>query len=488
MSAPGFDLVVRGGTIVTPDRQEVADIGLRDGRVAQIGGVMSGPDELDARGLLVIPGGIDAHVHLVCAALAAKLAALGEPKTWVDDFWTGSLAAIAGGITTVGNMTFALPGESMTAAIARDMAGAAAEAAVDWFLHPVLTPLGDHTVQEIAELAAGGHTSLKVFLADPQFAPGTPGLADAIAAAARAGSLTLMHCEDAGMLDRAGRDLIDSGRGAVRHFPESRPVSAEVAAVDDAIEMARQTAAPVYVVHLSSAAALDRCRQARAGGQPVYVETRPLYLHLTSECFGEPDAGKYVGAPPLRDPADREALWQGLATGDIDTVCSDHAPWTLADKLDPALDVVTARQGVADLETLMPMLFSEGVTTGRISLDRFVELTSANASRLFGLYPRKGVIAVGSDADLTLWDPLERRVINGARMHSRAEYSVYDGATVQGWPRFVIRRGQVVLADGVSKAQPGQARFALRDSAPMSPGTNWPELHGSFRGPGLWRV
>jgi dihydropyrimidinase len=463
MNARQFDLVVRGGTIVSPGRREIADVGVQDGRIAQLGGAMTGLSELDAHGLLVIPGGIDAHVHLVCAAMAAELAALGEHPIWVDDFWSGSLAAIAGGITTVGNMTFALPGESMTAAIARDMAGAAAEAAVDWFLHPVLTPLGHHTAGEIAELAADGHTSIKVFLSDPEFAAGTPGLADAVAAAGRAGSLTLVHCEDAGMLHRAGQDLIDSGHGAVRHFPEARPVSAEVEAVDDAIDITRETGAPVYVVHLSSAAALERCRQARAAGLPVYVETRPLYLHLTRERFDEPDAAKYVGAPPLREPADREALWRGLAAGEVDTVCSDHAPWTLAAKLDPALDVVTARQGVADLETLMPMLFSEGVAAGRISLDRFVELTSANAARLFGLYPGKGAIAVGSDADLALWDPRQRKVIDGAQMQSRAGYSVYDGWTVQGWPRFVIRRGQLVLADGTSMAEPGQGRWARRD-------------------------
>ena len=220
-------------------------------------------------------------------------------------------------------------------------------------------------------------------------------------------------------------------------------------------------------MHLSSAAALDRARQARAKGLPVYVETRPLYLHLTRERFQQPDAGKYVGAPPLRTQADRDALWRGLAAGDIDTVCSDHAPWTLADKLDPDLDVVTARQGVADLETLMPMLFSEGVVSGRITLDRFVELTSANAARLFGLHPRKGTIAVGSDADLALWDPDKRITIDGSRMRSRAGYSVYDGWTVQGWPRFVTRRGQVVLADGDNLAEPGQGQWLSRGSSPQ---------------------
>jgi dihydropyrimidinase len=458
--ASPFDLVIRNGTVVASGHREIADVGVRDGRIAGIGGALSGLGEIDAGGLLVLPGGIDAHVHLVYAALAGEL---GQRElVWVDDFWTGSLAAIAGGITTVGNMTFALPGETMTEAIAREMAGASAEAAVDWFLHPVLTGLGDGTAAEIAGLAAGGHTSVKVFLSDPGHAAGTPGLAGAVAAAGRAGSLTLVHCEDAGILQRSGQALIGAGRGAIRHFPEARPVRAEVEAVDQAVELARGTGAPVYVVHLSSAAALDRCRQARAAGQAVYVETRPLYLHLTRERFDEPDAAKYVGAPPLRDQSDRDALWRGLAAGEVDTVCSDHAPWTLGAKLDPALDVVTARQGVADLETLMPMLFSEGVATGRISLDRFVELTSASAAHLFGLYPRKGTMAVGSDADLGLWDPQQRRVIDGSRMHSRAGYSVYDGWSVQGWPRFVLRRGQLVLADGTCVARPGQGQWLRR--------------------------
>ena len=467
MTDPHFDLVIRGGTLVTPGRQEIADVGVRDGRIEQLGGGMTADAEVAAHGLLVIPGGIDAHVHLVSAEVAA---AAGHEPAWVDDFWTGSAAAIAGGITTVGNMTFALPGESMTAAIAREMAEAGELAAVDWFLHPVLAGLGDGTAAEVAALAAGGHTSLKVFLSSPESAAGTPGLADAVAAAGRAGSLTLLHCEDAATLERTGRELIGSGRAAMRYFPDARPVSAETQAIDQAVDLARETGAPVYVVHLSSAAALDRCRRARAAGLPVYVETRPLYLHLTRERFGEPDAAKYVGAPPLRDPSDRDALWRGLAAGQVDTVCSDHAPWTLAAKLDPALDVVTARQGVADLETLMPMLFSEGVVTGRISLDRFVELTSAAAAALFGLRPRKAGITVGADADLALWDPGERRVIDGSRMASRAGYSVYDGWTVQGWPRFVIRRGQVVLADGDCTAQPGQGLWLRRDrTSPPQP-------------------
>src|SRR4029077_5478651 len=347
-----------------------------------------------------------------------------------------------------------------------DMAGARAEAAVDWFLHPVLTGLGDAELAEVAAVAADGHTSIKVFLSNPGFGPGTPGLAEVVAAAGRAGSITLMHCEDAHMLDRTGRELIVAGRGAVRYLPDARTVDAEGPAVDTAISLAADTGSAVYIVHLSSATALDRCRQARAAGPSIYVQNRPLYLHLTRSRFTEPDGAKYVGAPPLREQADRDALWRGLAAGEVDTLGSDHAPWTLDDKLDPALDVVTARQGVAALETLMPMLFSEGVVTGRITLDQFVALTSARAARLFGLHPRKGTIAVGSDAALTLLDPGEQRVINGAAMASRAGYSVYDGWAVTGWPRFVVRRGQTVLADGQCTAQPGQGQWVHRDPAP----------------------
>ena len=462
----GLDLVIRGATVVTPGRMEAADIGIAGGKIAQIGGTMTGASEIAAGGLLALPGGVDAHTHLVHRGLRALT---GDPVR-ADDFWSGSRAAIAGGVTTIGNMTSPVRAgdgaeETPRAAITREMDGAAREAAVDWFLHPVLRRPGALPGGEIAELAARGHASIKMFLTDPDLAGDERALLTAASAAGAAGSVTLLHCEDGAMLKDAGEKLIAQGRGAVANFPDARPVAAEVAAVDQAIGIARRTGAPVYIVHLSSAAALDRCRRARAAGLPVYVETRPLYLHLTRERFAEPDAAKYVGAPPLREAADREALWAGLAAGDIDTLCSDHAPWTLQDKLDPALTAVTARQGVADLETMLPMLYSEGVAAGRLSLDRFVEVTAANAARIFGLYPRKGAVAVGSDADIALWDPGHRRTVDGAGMESLAGYSVYDGWRVQGWPRLVVRRGEIVLADGEVTARPGDGQWLRRGAA-----------------------
>ncbi|MGH3211465.1 MAG: amidohydrolase family protein [Trebonia sp.] len=462
----GFDLVIRGATVVTPGRREAADIGIAGGEIAQIGGAMTGTTEIAAGGLLAMPGGIDAHTHLVHQGLREKC----EFPVWVDDFWSGSRAALTGGITTIGNMTNPVlagdgPAETPSAAIAREMDGAASEAAVDWFLHPILHQPGALPDGEIAALAEHGHASIKMFLADPDVAADERALLAAASAAKAAGSVTLLHCEDGAMLREAAGKLIADGRGAVANFPDGRPVAAEVAAVEQAVGIARRTGAPVYIVHLSSAAALDRCRRARAAGLPVYVETRPLYLHLTRERFAEPDAAKYVGAPPLREESDRQALWAGLAAGDVDTLCSDHAPWTLQDKLDPALTAVTARQGVADLETMLPMLFSEGVAAGRLSLDRFVEVTSANAARIFGLYPRKGALAVGSDADIALWDPGHRRTIDGAGMESLSGYSVYDGWQVRGWPRLVLRRGQLVLADGEITARPGEGEWLRRGSA-----------------------
>jgi dihydropyrimidinase len=275
-----------------------------------------------------------------------------------------------------------------------------------------------------------------------------------------------VHCEDGALLWFTAKRLLAAGRGSLSNWAASRPVAAERAAVERAVAISEATEAPIYIVHLSSEAALEAARTARARGLPVFVETRPLYLYLTSSVLAKPDGGRFIGAPPLREAADVAALWAGLADGSIDTLGSDHAPWELSHKIDPSLDVTTARQGVADLETMLPMLFSEGVRTGRISLERFVALTAANPARLFGLYPRKGTIAVGSDADLLILDPQVRRTIDGRSMRSRAGYSAYDGHEVYGWPRFTVRRGEVVLADGEVLAHPGTGQWLARGPAP----------------------
>lgn len=457
------DLVIRGGTVITAAAHGAADVGVRGGKIAQLGGEMRGRTEIDAAGLYVFPGGVDIHVHL-------SQAARPEPgrELWVDDFFTGSQAAIAGGITTIGNMTFQWAGERLREALARDLEAAAHDAAVDFILHPVLTDPTTGAVDEVAGLAAQGHTSLKLFMSRDNFDAEIDGYLRAMRAAAETGLITLMHCEDGGLQRFLKARLAEDGRDGLAHYPESRPIYTESVATERAIALAQATGAPIYVVHLSSAAALARCRAARAEGLRVYVETRPLYLYLTRERFAEPDGPKYTGAPPLREAADVAAIWAGLAGGEIQSVCTDHAPWTLRQKLDPSLTVATVRNGVADLETLMPMLFSEGVRAGRISLARFVELTSTNVAKLFGLYPQKGTIAVGSDADVVIWDPEASRTVDGASMHSRAGYSVYDGRDVRGWPVYTISRGEIVLdRTGVTAAR-GRGRWLRRGpTAPL---------------------
>ena len=450
-----MDLIIRNGLVVTEGGTGVTDIGIAGGRVVQLGGALGGAEELDATGLIITPGGVDPHTHLTMPTR--------EPGSWgwCDDFESGTSAALAGGITTVGNMSFPEKG-SMRDGLALDLAEADRLAICDYFMHPILIRPTEENLASIEDLHDEGHTSVKFFLSFPSFDRHVPEFLTAMRTIARKGGIALVHCEDAPIMGCCCSVLRERGSLGPEFFPDARPVQAESVATHRAVGFAETTGCPVYVVHLSSRRALAACLDGRSRGVPVFVETRPLYLHLTLDRFSEPDGAKYAGAPPLRERADVDALWAGLRFGMIDTVASDHAPWTLADKLDPATDATNLRQGVADLETMMPMLFSAGVLTGRLSIEQFVAITSTTPAKMFGLYPRKGCIAVGSDADLAIWDPSEVRVIDGASMHSRADYSPYDGSTVTGWPRWTISRGEVVVDRGAVVAAPGRGQLVRR--------------------------
>lgn len=450
------DLVIRDGTVVNAASRFQADIGIRGERIVQIGGELTGAREIDANGLFVMPGAIDAHVHLTSDD--------PDPNAiqWADDFTSGSQAALAGGVTTVGNMTFLRPGESMLAGLEREAQLVRDQSIADVILHPVINDPRQAIVDEVDELLDAGHSDIKFFMSTPAFDANALGFLKATDAAGRHGLLTMIHCEDYPIIRWSIDRLLEEGRGALANYPASRPIASEVVATQRAVALCEMTGAPVYIVHLSSAAALDVCRDAQARGLPVYVETRPLYLHLTSERFLDEDGAKYVGQPPLREESDRLALWDGLRSGSIHTICTDHAPWTLAHKLDPALHVGNLRPGVENLQTMLPMLFSEGVRSGRISLEQLVALTSTNVAKLFGLYPRKGTIAIGSDADLVLWNPDERRVIRDDDMLSRAGHSVYSGMEITGWPAMTIRRGEVVFENGRVAGTPGSGALVRR--------------------------
>lgn len=451
-----FDLVIRGGTIITADTKQQTDLGIRDGVISQIGGPMRGARVIDAADKLVLPGGIDAHVHLT----------LSDPPDvlphWCDDWRSGTRAAAAGGVTTVGNMTFPRPGESMVAAVEREGAKARREALIDVMLHPVFTDPAIQPLSDIPALARLGHTSLKYFMSFGAFARNPDPFLTATRIAADNGMITLVHCEDAAMIANATVRLVATDRAELSNYHRSRPVAAEASATARAIAFAELTGAPTYIVHLSSRAALEEVQLGRGRGAPVSVETRPIYLYQTEERYAATDAGKYVVQPPLRTKHDQRALWRGLTNGVIDTVCTDHAPWKLADKVAPGLDVRTVRPGLAELDTFMPTLYSEGVVKHKISIHRFVEVTATNAAKLFGLFPRKGTIAVGSDADLVIWDPRRTKPVRAADFFTNADYSVYEGKPVTGWPAMTISRGDIVFADGRIVAEAGRGQVLQR--------------------------
>ncbi len=451
-----LDLVIRNGTIVTAGGEARADLGIAGGRVAQLGGELTAARELDATGKLLLPGGVDAHVHL-----SVPPGPRAGPQ-WVDDFASGSSAALAGGITTLGNMTFLAPGETPLAGLAREAAIARAQTICDLFLHPVLGETTAAVLDDIPDLLDSGCNSIKFFMSTPAFDPQVSGYTEATRRAGGNRLITLIHCEDHALLTDATAQLVAAGRTSLRHYAESRPPISEVVATQRAVALAEATGAPVYIVHLSSARALAVCAEAQARGVPVYVETRPFYLHLTGERFAEAEGAKYVGQPPLREAADVEALWAGIRQGTVHTVCTDHAPWSLAAKLDPALSITTLRPGAENLQTMLPMLYSEGVRTGRISLGRFVEVLATNPAKLFGLYPRKGTIAVGSDADIVVFDPDLTRVVAADMLKSNADYSVYEGWRVTGWPVITLRRGEVVFRDDTVIGLPSSGQVVRR--------------------------
>jgi dihydropyrimidinase len=336
------------------------------------------------------------------------------------------------------------------------------QAIADFILHTMAGNPRDEFLPFVLELSKRGQPSIKVFMVGPDFGTYIPAFIQLLEFAHFARVVTLVHCEDGAMLAAAVRTLTQKGQTSLANYGESRPVIAEVAATQQAAALCEQTGASVHVVHLSSARALEACRAAKRAGAPLTVETRPLYIHLTDEVMRGPDLPLFVGQPPLRTPADVEAMWSGLLDGSIDFLATDHAPWTREQKMDSTLTIARVRPGVSNLQTMLPMYFSDAVRTRGMPLERFVATTSTNAAKRFGLYPRKGVIAEGSDADLVVWDPNKRDVVRAADDHSNSDYSVYEGREVTGWPEVTIRRGEVVARGVTITGVPGSGKLIPR--------------------------
>src|SRR5438093_2495980 len=345
-----MDLAIRGGTIVSGQGQRSADVGVANGKVVQVGGIVPGATrELDARECLVLPGCVDLHTHL-----------LGAPRFEpLDDFWSGGRAAAAGGVTTIGDFSHQVVGETLSPAIERGVLGARG-ALVDYVFHVVLNDPSPAAIADIPRIAAEGHTSLKIFMVSEAFASRRLDYLRALRTAGRAGILTLVHAEDHGIVAFLTSELLAAGKRSVKWFPESRPPLAEETAVREAVAYAAVAEAPILLVHLSSRQAIDAVRAARDHDCNVHAELRPIYLYLTRAAFDLPndEGAKYVGQPPLRETADVAAMWSGLAAGDFCTLGTAHFPHSSASKLAAGLDFSTIPPGVSNLETMLPMLYS----------------------------------------------------------------------------------------------------------------------------------
>ncbi len=453
-----YDLVLRQGIVVTADGRRHADIAVRDGSIVAIDDLIAkerARETIDAAGCFVAPGFIDPHVHM-------SLPASGTVSS--DDFSTGTIAAACGGVTTIIDFTTQQRGASLEQAVAARRSEADGKVAIDYGLHVTVLDAGERTLSEIARLAQDGCPSIKVYMTYAG-ALDDAALVRVMDAAATCGALTLVHAENHQIVTYLTQRLLREGRTSPASHPLARPPFAESEAVTRAIALARATAASIYIVHVSCQESLAAIAQARADGLPVFAETCPHYLLLSDEEYARPGfaGAKYVMTPPLRPRRNWQPLWDGLAGGTLDVVATDHCPWmyeTQKSRGKSRFDLIPG--GIAGVETRASLLFCEGVNKGRLTLERFVEVLSTNPARIFGLYPRKGTIAPGSDADLVIFDPLATGTIEQSKLHQHVDYTVFEGWPLLGQPVLTLSRGRVVARNGQFVGEVGHGRFVAR--------------------------
>jgi len=453
------ELLIRNGLIVTAEGRTPGDVRVRNGTIVEIGPDLSPPPGtrvIDATGKMVLPGGIDPHVHL-------RPVRTSDTPAGADDYTSASRAAFAGGVTTISNFISQESGVSAATTLTEAIEIAQRQAMADVILHYTARDPTTLTPADVATLR-NRQVTLKIFMVRPAFDENAASNVNLIRAAGAEGVLTMLHAEDAAIITTTRERMLAEGRGSLegQNFSEAGPVVAEEVATRRAVGISEATGAPIYLVHMSSERAMRVAEEARSRGLPVFTEVRFIYLHLTRDRFNQPDGQIYTGAPPLRDKSDQNYLWGAIARGSVDAVNTDHVGYTRAEKMDPENTIVRSRNAANYLQDQMPLLYSEGVRKGRITLERMVAVSAANPAKLFGLYPRKGTIAVGSDADVVIWDPDLARTIRDEDILSNGRFSVFAGWEVTGWPIVTIRRGEVVYENGQVLSDPGSGRLAPR--------------------------
>lgn len=437
------DLEVVGGTVVTPEGAVERDLVVRDGRIAELAAPGSGrsADAIDARGCLVLPGGVDPHAHALL------------------DLRAGAISAAHGGTTTILTFTLPAPGEAPLAALERARDELVPASAVDIGVHASYFDPRGVTPALLASLVREGATGAQVFLAFPElglmFDDGQ--LYRMLRDAAPLGLPVQVQCENGALVDALTEELVRAGETAPSEYPRSRPGAVEDEAVARTLAIAALAGAPAYLVHLSTAVALDLARIAIAGGAPISVEVCTHHLLLDERAYRGPDAARFIVGPPLRAPGDVDALWRAIADGTVSTVGSDHSHMP-----DPAArpvpaSFVGAPMGLPGLELRVPLVLSEGRRRG-IPIETLVHVLATGPARAFGIYPQKGVLAVGSDADIVVWDPAEAGVVHGSELHDGLGHTPYEGVRVTGAVRLTVLRGQVVVREGRLVGDP-QGRF-----------------------------
>ncbi|HEX2049062.1 MAG TPA: dihydropyrimidinase [Actinomycetota bacterium] len=454
--------LLRGGTIVTASGEARGDVLVAGEEIEAVGDVgdVAADEIVDATGKLVLPGAIDAHTHLDMEVGATRSA---------DDFLTGTRAAACGGTTCVIDFATAYRGETVAQGLATWHAKAGGRAVIDYGFHLSLAELTRPADDVVADALEAGVTSFKLYMTYPErLMVSDDVIARMLAAAGRVGALVCLHCEDDATVARRRAEALAAGHTEPRWHAWSRPPSAEADAVRRAARMAADADAPCYVVHLSSADALAEVRAAREAGEPFYAETCPQYLYLSADRLdGPPErAARYVCAPPLRDGRHRDELWEGLARGHLQVVSTDHCPFDSRAK-DAGLGGGGWRSfaeipgGLPGIEMRLSLVYQK-VVEGSLTRAQWVDRCCTAPARIFGLYPRKGALLPGSDADVVVFDPRARRPLVPERMHMNVDYTGYEDVTVEGWPALVLSRGRVVARDGEPVGEPGWGRYVAR--------------------------
>jgi dihydropyrimidinase len=455
-------VLIQNGTIVNADSTVNADLLIEGATIKEIraGIPASSADKVvDARGLLLLPGGIDAHTHLDMPFGGSQSA---------DDFLTGTRAAAIGGTTTIVDFAIQARGTKMRDALDTWWKKAEGKACIDYGLHMIVTDLGDAGLEDMDDLVREGVASFKLFMAYPNvLMVDDATIFKALRQTAKNGALICMHAENGSVIDVIVQQALAEGKTAPIYHALTRPTVAEAEAVHRAIAMAEIAGVPVYIVHLSSEDALNQVREARDRGLPAFAETCPQYLLLSLEDVADKgwEGAKYVFTPPLRERKNQPKLWEGLRSDHLQVVSTDHCPFCFADQKALGKDDFTKiPNGGPGIENRLQLLHHHGVGKGNFSLNRFVELVSTAPARIFGMYPKKGVLAAGSDADLVLWDPNEEHTISAATHHMRVDYSMFEGFHVRGNARDVYSRGELIVSGGKFIAKPGRGNYLRREA------------------------